>query len=70
MVLSTFLTLAIVLGAGYLIYRVAKRALTRVDVDDTLDKVDALNDNYDRVKDIDLDEVREKQKKVDEVIHQ
>lgn len=68
MVLSVFVTLAVTLAAAYVIYRIASRAWKSAEVNDKLDEVDALNENYEKVKDLNIDEVREKQKKLKEVL--
>lgn len=70
MVLSVFVSLAVALIAAYAIYRVASRAWKNAEVDDKLDEVDTLNENYERVKDLDVNEVKEKKKRLRKILKQ
>lgn len=64
------LTLVAIVGliAARLIYSFAKDGWNSSDVDEKLEDIDVLNENYERVKDIDTDELQEKQDKLDEVL--
>ena len=53
-------------GGGYLIFKIARKAWRKADVDQKMEDIKVDTQMYDKVKDVDMKEVSDKQKAVND----
>lgn len=68
MPLSLFMMGVVVLGGGYIIYKVARKAWRKADVSEKQAELDALHDNYESLKDVNPKTVQKERKKIKDIL--